>query len=54
MTWSSVLSFIFNLFGLYETAQAELAAGQPASTPKVRIGTIGGKPLYVTGTLSTQ
>lgn len=33
--------------------QAELAAGEPVSLPKVQVGTTGGKPLYLEAVLST-
>lgn len=33
--------------------QAELAAGQTVTTPQVQVGTVGGKPLYLNGELTT-
>lgn len=34
------------------TDEQELAAGQAVELPKVQVGSIGGKPLYFSGTLS--
>lgn len=53
MSWSSILNMVFQLFGIYETDQALLEAGQPAPIPATRVGTCGGKPLYLVGTLTT-
>lgn len=35
------------------TDQAELAAGQDVNTPQIQVGTVGGKPLYLNGVLTT-
>lgn len=52
MNFSAILAFIFSLFGLYETSQAELEAGQNVNTPGAQVGTVGGKPLYFYGVLT--
>jgi hypothetical protein len=53
MTWSKVLTFIFTLFGTYETDLTELEAGLPVTTPQIQVGSVGGKPLYASATLTT-
>lgn len=53
MIFSSLLTFLFSLFGIYETDQAALEAGQSVNTPGAQVGTVGGKPLYLYGVLTT-
>lgn len=53
MNFSQVLALIATLFITFETDQAVLESGGTASTPSIQVGTIGGKPLYVSANLST-
>lgn len=49
----SVITEAANIALTISVDQAELEAGAPVSLPKVQVGTVGGKPLYLEATLST-
>lgn len=53
MNWSQIATWILSLFMIYETDQQALEAGQSVNTPGAQVGTVGGKPLYLYGVLTT-
>jgi hypothetical protein len=44
---------MFSILGFYETSVTEIEAGQPVTSPPIKVGSVGGKALYATVTLST-
>lgn len=48
------LTVVANVAVALSVDVAELQAGTPVSLPKVQVGSIGGKPVYLEGTLSTS
>lgn len=53
INFGQALTFVGSIALEAETDVAALEAGQPVALPKVQIGTVGGKPLYLEANLST-
>ena len=54
MNWGALLQLLGTLFATEQIDQAIIAAGGVASTPKVTIGSEGGKTLYTRAQISTD
>jgi hypothetical protein len=54
MNWGSILQLLGTLFATEQIDKAVIDAGGVASTPKVTIGTDGGKQLYMRSQISTD